>query len=111
MTTPRDLGVLGLLPELLDELRAVRAEQKAIREQLDRIEAPHVQEVLYSDAVAARRGQTVGAFNAWLRRPGGRHVLAIAKKDGAGRRFWKRLDLELLEEGVVTEDKLRAVGG
>lgn len=60
------------------------------------LEAQRAQQVLSSADVAKRYGKTTEAFSAWLRRPGGAHVAAIAIVHN-GRRTWRRIDLELLE--------------
>jgi hypothetical protein len=73
--------------ELLRELPGIlRAELEQHRQK----------EWLTSADLAARHGKTVEAFNVWLRRKGGAHLRAIAVEH-AGRRRWRRVDVERLE--------------
>jgi DNA-binding transcriptional regulator YiaG len=73
--------------------KLLKALPALLRAELD---AQRKQEVLSSADVARRYGKSTDAFNAWLRRPGGAHVAAIAIVHN-GRRSWRRVDLELLE--------------
>lgn len=73
--------------ELLRELPALlRAELAAHRDA----------DLLDSSAMAAKFGKSVEAFNRWIGRKGGAHVLAIAKVDPAGRRYWLRAEVDAL---------------
>jgi hypothetical protein len=60
------------------------------------LEQHRQKEWLTSADLAARHGKSVEAVNVWLRRKGGAHLRAIAVEH-AGRRRWRRVDVERLE--------------
>jgi hypothetical protein len=98
MTPPlKPVGVFDFAALLAEALTPVMTELAAVRAELADLKAQKTAEILDSRAMAAKFGKpTTEAFNRWIARPSGAHVLALHRVDPAGRRYWVAAEVDAL---------------
>lgn len=98
MTPPlKPVGVFDFAAIIAEAQRPLIERIDALTAKIEALSAQRVAEVLDSTAMAVRFGKSVEAFNRWIGRPGGRHVLALAKVDKqTGKRTWSRSEVDAL---------------